>query len=104
MSEGNRLLNKMTMMLEAGDTVALSQVTKLRTEYEGCVGVCPPADTTDNLEKLMEFLTGIAADQLASDHAWLAVRVNTLLVAAADAAGECDSGHEGPHKASRQLC
>lgn len=96
MSEGNRLLCEMITMLEAGNEVSLSLVTQLRAEYEGCVGICPPAEITDNLGKVMDFLAGIEAAELASDHAWLAARVNTLLVAAADAAGEGDSCADSP--------
>jgi hypothetical protein len=96
MSEGNRSLCEMTTMLEAGDEVSLSLVTKLRAEYEGCMGTCPPAAITDDLAKVMKFLAGIEAAQLASDHAWLAARVNTLLVMAADAAGEGDSRADSP--------
>ena len=96
MSEGNRLLHDMVTMQDAGEDVTLSMVKQLRAEYDGCVGVCPPADITDNLKKVMEFLASIVAAQSTSDHAWLAVRVNTLLTTAAETEGGDSSCADSP--------
>ena len=96
MSEGNRLLREMITMLDGGEEVTLSMVKQLRAEYDGCVGICPPADIVDYLEKVMGFLANVVAAQSTSDHAWLAVRVNTLLVTAANAEGGGSSCADAP--------
>ena len=43
----------------------------------------------------MEFLANVEAAQSTSDHAWLAVRVNTLLVTAAEAQGGATDAEGG---------
>ena len=87
MSKGNGVLRKMITMVDAGEDVDLSMVQQLRAEYDGCVGICPLADIVDDLEKAARFLTTVSTAQMTSGHAQLAVRVNTLLMTAADAEG-----------------
>ena len=95
MSEGNRLLHEMITTLDADEEVTLGMVKQLRAEYDGCVGICPPADITDDLEKLLEFLAHVEAAESTSDHAWLAMRVNTLLLTAAEAQGGATDAEDG---------
>ena len=95
MSEGNRLLREMITILGANEEVNVSMVKRLRGEYDGCLGICPPADITEDLRELLEFLANVDAAQSTSDHAWLAVRVNTLLVTAAEAQGGATDAEGG---------
>ncbi len=86
MSKGNQLLREMAVRLDSSEKVTTDMVAKLRAEYDGCLGICPPAEITDDLKNVLEFLAAIELDQLESNHAWLAVRISTLLLTASSSA------------------